>query len=116
METVEGGRFVDGAMTVSSRQADAINVTSSPAVNSSCRIKSSSALTKPLSSTDLTLVADSAVTNPLRERGNADDAPEPVVKGAFCELVKEARGDPGGSEQWSVSKLKQARDELLNDE
>lgn len=30
--------------------------------------------------------------------GVAPDAPEPVVKGAFRELVKEGHGDQGGNE------------------
>ena len=46
--------------------------------------------------------------------GVSEDAPDPVVKGAFRELVKEAHGDQGGSDQWDVSELKQARDELLD--
>ena len=48
--------------------------------------------------------------------GVSEDAPEPVVKGAFRELVKEAHGDQGGSDEWDVSELKRARDELLRDE
>ena len=47
--------------------------------------------------------------------GVAPDAPELVVKGAFRELVKEAHGDQGGSDEWDVSELKRARDELLDD-
>jgi len=45
--------------------------------------------------------------------GVSEDAPEPVVKGAFRELVKEAHGDQGGNGAYSVTDLKQARDELL---
>ena len=46
--------------------------------------------------------------------GVAPDAPDLVVNGAFRELVKEAHGDQGGSDQWDVSELKRARDELLD--
>jgi len=57
-----------------------------------------------------------AETPPAHEvLGVAPDAPEPVVKGAFRELVKEAHGDQGGSDEWDVSELKRARDELLAD-
>ncbi|CAL92427.1 J domain-containing protein [Halorubrum virus BJ1] len=45
--------------------------------------------------------------------GVAPDAPEPVVKGAFRELVKDAHGDQGGNDEYNVSELKQARDELV---
>jgi hypothetical protein len=40
--------------------------------------------------------------------------PEPVVMGAFRELVKEAHGDQGGNEAYDVAELKQARDALLD--
>lgn len=46
--------------------------------------------------------------------GIARDAPEPVVMGAFRELVKEAHGDQGGNEAYDVAELKQARDALLD--
>ena len=47
--------------------------------------------------------------------GVAPDAPELTVKGAFRELVKDAHGDQGGNEEYDVSKLKEARDELLSE-
>lgn len=46
--------------------------------------------------------------------GVAKDAPEPTVKGAFPELVKEGHGDQGGNEEYDVSELKKARDALLS--
>ncbi|WP_199239158.1 hypothetical protein [Halorubrum sp. CGM4_25_10-8A] len=45
----------------------------------------------------------------------SEDAPDPVVKGPFRELVKKEHGDQGGSDEWDVSELKRARDELLDD-
>lgn len=45
----------------------------------------------------------------------SEDAPDPVVKGPFRELVKEAHGDQGGSDEWDDSELRRARDELLDD-
>lgn len=41
------------------------------------------------------------------------DAPDLVVKDTFRELAKEAHGDQGGSDEWVVTELKRARDELL---
>jgi hypothetical protein len=45
--------------------------------------------------------------------GVAEGAPEPVVKGAFRELVKEGHGDQGGNDEYDVSELKRARDAIL---
>jgi len=45
--------------------------------------------------------------------GVAPDAPEPTVKGAFRELVKDAHGDQGGNDAYDVSELKRARDAML---
>jgi hypothetical protein len=47
--------------------------------------------------------------------GVAKGAPEPVVKGAFRELVKDAHGDQGGNDDYDVAELKRARDALLGD-
>jgi len=47
--------------------------------------------------------------------GVSEDAPEPAVKGAFRGLVKEGHADQGDNENYDVSELKQARDELLDD-
>jgi len=41
-------------------------------------------------------------------------APDSVVRGAFRELVKQAHGDQGDSDEWDVSELKRARDALLD--
>ncbi|MDB2283676.1 hypothetical protein PM038_00100 [Halorubrum ezzemoulense] len=46
--------------------------------------------------------------------GVAPDAPEPTVKGAFRELVKDAHGDQGGNDEYDVAELKRARDALLS--
>lgn len=47
--------------------------------------------------------------------GAAPDAPDLVIKRVFRLLVKEGHADQGGSEEYDVSELKQARDELLDD-
>ena len=64
---------------------------------------------------DQVVVAGGRVeTRPAHEvLGVAPEAPAPAVKGAFRELVKEAHGDQGGSDEWGVSELKRARDDLL---
>jgi hypothetical protein len=51
--------------------------------------------------------------DPHEVLGVAPDAPDPTVKGAFRELVKEGHGDQGANDEYDVSELKQARDELL---
>ncbi len=61
-----------------------------------------------------TIVAGGRVQQPPHEvLGISPDAPEPVVKGAFRELVKEAHADQGANAAYDVSELKEARDELL---
>ena len=57
-------------------------------------------------------------TEPQREPhevlGVMPDAPDPVVKSVFRELVKEAHADQGGNDEYDVSELKWARDALLH--
>ncbi|GAB7010446.1 J domain-containing protein [Halorubrum trueperi] len=65
-------------------------------------------------SSDVIAVEPEPDRDPHEVLGVAEGAPDPVVKGAFRELVKEAHGDQGGSEKWDVGELKQARDELLD--
>ena len=55
------------------------------------------------------------VQEPHEVLGVTPDAPDPVVKGAFRELVKDAHGDHGGNGEHSVAELKNARDALLED-
>jgi len=60
------------------------------------------------------IVAGGAVDEPPHEiLGVAPDAPEPVVHGAFRELVKTAHPDAGGDSEYSTRDLKEARDALL---
>ena len=40
--------------------------------------------------------------------------PDPVVKGAYGELVKDAHGDQGGKDAYDAGELNQARDALLS--
>jgi hypothetical protein len=65
-------------------------------------------------SPDVIAVEPEPQREPHEVLGVAKDAPEPVVKGAFRELVKEGHGDQGGNNAYDVSELKQARDALLN--
>ena len=53
--------------------------------------------------------------DPHEVLGVSPDAPAPVVRGAFRELVKEAHGDQGDNENYSVSELQEARDALLSE-
>lgn len=52
--------------------------------------------------------------DPHKVLGVAKDAPDPTVKGAFREFVKEGHGDQGGNDKYDVSELKRARDALLD--
>lgn len=45
--------------------------------------------------------------------GVAPDAPEPVIQGAFRELVKEGHGDQGGNDAYDIQEVKEARDAML---
>ncbi len=45
----------------------------------------------------------------------SEDAPEPVIKGAFRELAKEGHVDQGADERYDVAELKEARDAMLAD-
>jgi len=47
--------------------------------------------------------------------GVAPDASEPVINGAFRELVKEAHADQGGRNDLDVNELKDARDTMLTE-
>lgn len=58
-------------------------------------------------------VDDGLDREPHEILGVSPDAPEPVIHGAFRELAKEGHGDQGGSEEYDVQELKEARDELL---
>ena len=58
--------------------------------------------------------AVSADPEPHEVLGVAPDAPEPVVIGAFRELVKEGHADGGGAEEFDVDEIRKARDAMLD--
>lgn len=47
--------------------------------------------------------------------GVAEDAPDPVVVGAFRELTKEGHSDQGDNPEYDVEDLKWARDQMIDD-
>ena len=60
------------------------------------------------------IVAGGAVDEAPHEiLGVAAEAAEPVVHGAFRELAKEAHPDAGGDSEYSLKRLKEARNALL---
>jgi len=61
-------------------------------------------------------VDDGLDREPHEVLGVSPDAPDPVVKGAFRELAKEGHGDQGADDRYDVAELKQARDEMLENE
>lgn len=69
----------------------------------------------PADEDDAVIVAGAAPTREPHEVLGVDaEAPVPVIKGAFRELVKEAHADQGDNPDYDVGELKQARDELLD--
>ncbi|OYR80695.1 molecular chaperone DnaJ [Halorubrum sp. E3] len=64
---------------------------------------------------DVIAVEPEPQREPHEVLGVAPDAPEPTVKGAFRELVKDAHGDQGGNDAYDVAELKRARDAMLDD-
>lgn len=53
--------------------------------------------------------------DPHEVLGVSPDAPEPVVRGAFRELVKEGHADQGASAAYDVDEVRKARDALLDE-
>jgi len=61
-------------------------------------------------------VDDGLDQEPHEVLGVSEDAPEPVIKGAFRELAKEGHGDQGADERYDVAELKEARGEMLEED
>lgn len=51
--------------------------------------------------------------DPHEVLGVSPDAPEPVIRGAFRELAKEAHADQGANPDYDLAEIKRARDQLL---
>ncbi len=60
-------------------------------------------------------VDDGLDQEPHEVLGVSEDAPDPVIKGAFRELAKEGHADAGANPDYDVAELKEARDAMLDD-
>ena len=65
---------------------------------------------------DLSLDDGSMDVYRKKQQWDAASLPDPVINGAIRELAKEGHGDQGANPEYDVAEIKQARDEMLDDE